>query len=148
MPHRSEFFWFMFFFIFHGLPDTKHGMFCTFCLRQSSVLSSARQALAECFTASSVCRCRMSSVLPFLVSLSQSIIPMKSAKNAMRLMWWPPSETGGGSVLWAEPGHPDSAQQSVCLSCHDEHLSCPQSVWEEFLFPQLRRAGAGRGGRE
>lgn len=42
---------------------------------------------------------------------------------------------------------PDSAQQSVCLSCHDEHLSCPQSVWEEFLFPQLRRAGGGRGGK-
>lgn len=38
---------------------------------------------------------------------------------------------------------PDSAQQSVCLSCHDEHLSCPQSVWEEFLFPLLRRAGEG-----
>lgn len=35
---------------------------------------------------------------------------------------------------------------AVCLSCHDEHLSCPQSVWEEFLFPQLRRAGGGRGG--
>lgn len=41
---------------------------------------------------------------------------------------------------------PDSAQQSVCLSCHDEHLSCPQSVWEEFLFPLLK-GGAGRGGK-
>lgn len=28
-----------------------------------------------------------------------------------------------------------STQQSVCLSCHDEHLSCPQSVWEEFFLP-------------
>ena len=35
---------------------------------------------------------------------------------------------------------------AVCLSCHDEHLSCPQSVWEEVLFPQLRRAGRGREG--
>lgn len=26
-----------------------------------------------------------------------------------------------------------STQQSVCLSCHDEHLSCPQSVWEKFF---------------
>lgn len=42
---------------------------------------------------------------------------------------------------------PDPAQQSVCLSCHDEHLSCPQSVWEEFLFPLLRRAGKGGGDR-
>lgn len=34
-----------------------------------------------------------------------------------------------------------STQQSVCLSCHDEHLSCPQSVWEEF-FPPLEVRGA------
>lgn len=42
-----------------------------------------------------------------------------------------------------------SAQQSVSLSCHDEHLSCPQSVWEEFLFfflpsPLLRLEGVKR----
>lgn len=41
-----------------------------------------------------------------------------------------------------------SAQQSVSLSCHDEHLSCPQSVWEEFLFflsPLLRLGGGEQG---
>lgn len=53
-----------------------------------------------------------------------------------------------------------SAQQSVSLSCHDEHLSCPQSVWEEFLsftipsfeiwrgggVKRVRRKGGGRKG--
>lgn len=35
-----------------------------------------------------------------------------------------------------------STQQSVCLSCHDGHLSCPQSVWEEFfLFPSWDKRG-------
>lgn len=33
-----------------------------------------------------------------------------------------------------------STQQSFCLSCHDGHLSCPQSVWEEF-FSLLREEG-------
>lgn len=40
-----------------------------------------------------------------------------------------------------------STQQSVCLSCHDEHLSCPQSVWEEFFFfssPPLLRLKQGK----
>lgn len=37
-----------------------------------------------------------------------------------------------------------STQQSVCLSCHDGHLSCPQSVWEEFFFPLERRGERGR----
>lgn len=36
-----------------------------------------------------------------------------------------------------------SAQQSVCLSCHDGHLSCPQSVWEKFFFFILREEGRG-----
>lgn len=35
-----------------------------------------------------------------------------------------------------------SAQQSVCLSCHDGHLSCPQSVWEEFFsLERIREKG-------
>lgn len=37
-----------------------------------------------------------------------------------------------------------STQQSVCLSCHDEHLSCPQSVWEEFFFSPLEIRGRER----
>lgn len=47
-----------------------------------------------------------------------------------------------------------STQQSVCLSCHDGHLSCPQSVWEEFFPPSfLKKKGErvivkGGGGRK
>lgn len=43
-----------------------------------------------------------------------------------------------------------SAQQSVCLSCHDGHLSCPQSVWKEFfsLMREEGRKGEGKGGEE
>lgn len=42
-----------------------------------------------------------------------------------------------------------STQQSVCLSCHDGHLSCPQSVWEEFfsLLREEGREGEREGGR-
>lgn len=46
-----------------------------------------------------------------------------------------------------------STQQSICLSCHDGHLSCPQSVWEEF-FTLLREEGregereGGSGGKK
>lgn len=43
-----------------------------------------------------------------------------------------------------------SVQQSVCLSCHDGHLSCPQSVWKEFFFFLMReegRKGEGKEGR-
>lgn len=45
-----------------------------------------------------------------------------------------------------------STQQSICLSCHDGHLSCPQSVWEEFfsLLGEEGRKGerGGGGGRK
>lgn len=43
-----------------------------------------------------------------------------------------------------------SAQQSICLSCHDGHLSCPQSVWEEFvsLLREEAREGEKEGGRK
>lgn len=51
----------------------------------------------------------------FVDSLLQRNIPMKSAKNAMRLMWWPPSETveedqccGQSQVFGLHP--------AVCLS--------------------------------
>lgn len=39
---------------------------------------------------------------------------------------------------------------SVCLSCHDGHLSCPQSVWEEFfsLLREEGRKGETEGGRK
>jgi len=64
--------------------------------------------------------------------------------NVMASQW----NCGGGSVLWAEPGPwalPSSL--SVCLSCHDGHLSCPQSVWEEFFFFSLLREEGREGGR-
>jgi len=41
-----------------------------------------------------------------------------------------------------------STQQSVCPSCHDGHLSCPQSVWEESFSSLEKREREGERARE
>lgn len=47
----------------------------------------------------------------------------------------------GREEQWAEPGLWASPScLSVCLSCHDGHLSSPQSVWEVFI-PLGERGG-------
>lgn len=95
MPHRSEFLVYVFL-IFHGSEDTKH-MFCIISACQSSCyLEPAGHHRSLSARLLAAINGRIFSLCPLVWLadlLLQRIIPMKSAKNAMRLMRWPPSET-------------------------------------------------------
>lgn len=87
-PHRSEFFGLCFSLSFMGRRTQNTGCF-VLPPRVNVAFPLSQTASPERFGASSLGHRGMSSVIPFvwlLDSLLQSIIPMKSAKNAMRLM--------------------------------------------------------------
>lgn len=89
-------------------------------------------------------------VLPGSSSLlSQRNIPMKSAKNAMRLMWWPPSETVEEDQCCGRSQVP-GLRPAVCLSklpWWTPILSsvCLGRVFFFFLSPLLRLEGGEEG---
>lgn len=123
-------FWFMLSYSFMDYClDTKSNRVCIFYACQSSfylepACPDAAMKVRMSSPGASLCP------LVWLVDLLlQRNIPMRSAKNAMRLMWWPPSETGGGSVLWVEPG-PLTLPSSL-------------SVWAAMMdtFPVLSLSG-------
>lgn len=121
MQHKSMFFWFMFF-MDHCL-DTKHKMLCIFSACQSSFylqpavrhwrLSVHPVASTNGRTSSSGASLRP--LVGLVDLLLQRNIPMKSAKNAMRLMWWPPSETVEEDQCCGQSQVPE-LYPAVCLS--------------------------------
>lgn len=148
MQHRSEFFWFMVSYSFTDLclDKKKHSGFCVFCM------SKLPLSLASCFPSEPlqhiqplVLNSKMlsgtSSFFFFLLTAcpARQLALAKKHTNeeckechevnvmASQLNW---RRISAVSRAWFW----DSAQQYVCLSCHDGHLSCPQSVWEEFFF--------------
>lgn len=143
-------FWFMFSYSFmdHCL-DTKHKRFCMFSACQSSFsLEPAvhHQGLSAHPVAAMKGRMsasgRSSRPLVWLVDLQRNI-PMKSAKNAMRLMWWPPSETVEEDQCCGQSQVPGLCP-AVCLSELPWWTPILSSVCLGRVFSPLEIRGGAR----
>lgn len=150
MQHRSEFFGLCFSYSFmdHCL-DTKHKRFCIFSACQSSFyLEPAVHHWSLSAHPVAAMNGRMSASgassrpLIWLVDLQRNI-PMKSAKNAMRLMWWPPSETVEEDQCCGQSQVP-GLYPAVCLSELPWWTPILSSVCLGRVFSPLEIRGAGR----
>lgn len=124
MQHRSEFFG-LCFLILSGftvwIQNAKGFVYClhvkvAFLLSQLFITGAFEHIQSLPWTS----RCRHQALpscpLVWLVHLLlQRNIPMKSAKNAMRLMWWPPSETVEEDQCCGQSQVP-GLYPAVCLS--------------------------------
>lgn len=157
MQHGSDI-WFMFSYSYMDLYlDTKHIWFCIVSACQGSLhlepvvhhRSLSPHPISTINSRMSGHRVLLHRLIPSHWHALAKKHTHEECKDAMRLMWWPPSGTveedqwccGQSQVPGLHPA-------SVCLSCHDGHLSCPQSVWEEFtLLGKEGREGERERGR-
>lgn len=153
MQHRSEFFGLCFSYSFMDFcSDTKRSKLCVFSACQSS-LSLERAVHYGSLSVHPAAT--VNSGIPLLGASSFSLvwlvdlllqrnIPMKSAKNAMRLMWWPPSETGEEDQCCGQSQVPGLCP-AVCLSELPWWTPILSSVClgKVFFFFILREEGRG-----
>lgn len=150
MQHRSEFFGLCFLilsWIFVWTQNTKGVVYflhviVAFVLSQLFIFRAfpAHPAAAENSRMPSSSAPSLSHHVWLVDLLLQRNKPMKSAKNAMRLMWWPPSETVEEDQCCGQSQVPGLCP-AVCLSELPWWTPILSSVWEEFFFPLERNKG-------